>query len=489
MDNASAAAAVDLLIGADHVTAADGRTFERMNPISGEVATRAAAAGPADATRAVEAASQAFPAWAALGPNARRALLSKAADRLEALGDAFVSAMREEIGATEGWARFNVMLAAGMIREAAAMTTQIGGEVIPSDKPGCIAMAVRQPAGVVVGVAPWNAPVILGVRALATPLACGNTVILKASETCPRTHALIAQAFVDAGLPPGVVNVLTNAPADAAAVVETLIAHKAVKRINFTGSTKVGRIIARLAAEHLKPVLLELGGKAPLIVLDDADLDEAVKAAAFGAFMNQGQICMSTERIIVVDAVADAFVERFAAKAATLVAGDPLAATTPLGAMVDASALARVQALIDDAVAKGARKVSGGEAKGVLMSATVLDGVTPGMSIYAEESFGPAVSVVRVKDEAAAIAAANDTDYGLSASVFTRDIARGLRVANQIQSGICHVNGPTVHDEAQMPFGGVKASGYGRFGGKAGIAEFTDLRWITVETQPGHYPI
>ena len=482
-------AQIHLLINAQTRPAAGGATFDRLDPITGAVATRAAAASPDDARAAIAAAAAAFPAWSETGPNARRALLTKAADKLEGLAGDFVAAMRDEIGATEGWARFNVMLAAGMIREAAAMTTQISGEVIPSDKPGCIAMAVRQPAGVVVGIAPWNAPVILGVRAIATPLACGNTVVLKASEICPRTHSLIAQAFQEAGLPPGVVNAITNAPADAAAVVEALVAHPAVKRVNFTGSTKVGKIIARLGAEHMKPVLLELGGKAPLLVLEDADLDEAVKAAAFGAFMNQGQICMSTERIVVVEAVADAFVEKFAAKARTLVAGDPRAGKTPLGAVVDKAAAQKVQRLIDDAVAKGARQVSGGPADGVLMSAVVLDGVTPAMEIYAEESFGPSVSVIRVKDEAEAIAVANDTEYGLSAAVFTRDIARGLRVAKQIQSGICHINGPTVHDEAQMPFGGVKASGWGRFGGKAGINEFTDLRWITLETQPGHFPI
>jgi acyl-CoA reductase-like NAD-dependent aldehyde dehydrogenase len=482
-------AQIHLLINAQALSAQGGATFDRLDPITGAVATRAAAASADDARTAVAAASAAFPVWSETGPNARRALLSKAAGKLEGLADDFVAAMRDEIGATEGWARFNVMLAAGMIREAAAMTTQITGEVIPSDKPGCVAMAVRQAAGVVVGIAPWNAPVILGVRAVATPLACGNTVVLKASEICPRTHYLIAQAFQEAGFPPGVVNAITNAPADAAAVVEALVAHPAVKRVNFTGSTKVGKIIARLGAEHMKPVLLELGGKAPLLVLEDADLDEAVKAAAFGAFMNQGQICMSTERIVVVEAVADAFVEKFAAKARTLLAGDPREGKTPLGAVVDKAAAQKVQRLIDDAVAKGARQVAGGPADGVLMSAVVLDGVTAAMEIYAEESFGPSVSVIRVKDEAEAIAVANDTEYGLSAAVFTQDIARGLRVAKQIQSGICHVNGPTVHDEAQMPFGGVKASGWGRFGGKAGINEFTDLRWITFETQPGHFPI
>ena len=414
----------------------------------------------------------------------------KAASALEAKADAFVDAMMGEIGATKGWALFNLGLAASMVREAAALTTQISGEVIPSDKPGCISMALREPVGVILGIAPWNAPIILGVRAIAVPLACGNAVILKASEQCPRTHSLIIEAFAEAGFPEGVVNVVTNAPKDAAEVVGALIDAPEVKRINFTGSTAVGRIIATRAAQHLKPCLLELGGKAPLIVLEDADLDGAVKAAAFGAFMNQGQICMSTERIIVVDAVADLFAEKFKAKVASLPVGDPREGTTPLGAVVDAKTVAHCQSLIDDAVAQGAKLLTGGETThNVLMPAHVVDGVTQAMKLFRDESFGPVVGIVRARDEAHAIELANDTEYGLSAAVFTRDTARGLRVARQIRSGICHVNGPTVHDEAQMPFGGVGASGYGRFGGKAGIDSFTELRWITMETQPGHYPI
>ena len=426
-------------------------------------------------TAAAEAAAAAFPDWSALGPNARRALLNRAADQLKARADAFVETMANELRASEPWARFNVMLGTGMVREAAAQTTQIAGEVIPSDKPGLLSLALREPVGVVLGIAPWNAPVILGCRAIATPLACGNTVILKASERCPRTHALIVEAFEAAGFPAGTVNLVTNDLADAAEVVGALIDHPAVRRINFTGSTAVGRIVAKRAAEHLKPVLLELGGKAPLMVLEDADLDEAVKAAVFGAFMNAGQICMSTERIIVVDAVADEFARRFAEKAGAI----PAAA---VGEQADEAVAAKARELIDDALAKGAKAIASAPA-------TVLDGVTPAMRLYRDESFGPVVGIIRVADEEEAIRVANDSDYGLSAAVFTRDAARGLRVARRIRSGICHVNGPTVHDEPQMPFGGVGASGYGRFGGKAGIDAFTELRWITIAGEPGHYPI
>lgn len=479
---------IQLLIHGEPCDAASGRTFERRNPLDGEVATRAPAATPADAVRAVEAAQKAFPAWAALGPGARRALLLKAATALEAKSAAFAATMAAETGSSAIWAGFNVHVAAGMLQEAASLTTQVGGELIPSDVPGSLAMAVRQPAGVVLGMAPWNAPVILGVRAVATPLACGNTVVLKGSELSPATHGLIIEALQEAGLPAGVVNFITNAPEDAGAVVEAMVAHPAVRRVNFTGSTRVGRIIANLCARHLKPAVLELGGKAPLLVLEDADLDAAVQGAAFGAFANSGQICMSTERIIVDQAIADDFVARLTAKAKSLPLGDPRQGPVVLGSVVDMSTVKRCNALIDDALAKGATLLCGGKADSTLMPATLLDHVTPDMLIYQEESFGPVKPIVRVEGVDAAVACANDNAFGLSAAVFSRDIAKAWNVARRIESGICHINAPTVHDEPQMPFGGVKDSGYGHFGGRAGIESFTDLRWVTLQTTERHYP-
>ena len=461
-----------------------GAVFDRSNPLTGAVASRSAAATPDDARSAVEAAANAFRRWSELGPSERRRRLWSAAASMQDRAEEFARAMADETGATAGWAQLNVSLASDMLREAAAMTTQITGDVIPSDRPGTMAMALRQPAGVVLGIAPWNAPVILGVRAIAMPLACGNTVVLKSSETCPATHALIGEVLRDAGLGDGVVNVVSNAPSDAPAVVEALIGHPAVRRVNFTGSTRVGRMVAEMAARHLKPVLLELGGKAPLLVLDDADLDAAVAAAAFGAFVNQGQICMSTDRIIVDASVADRFAAKLASKAASLVACDPNQAETPLGSLIDASAVERLRALIEDAVAKGARVLAGGPGRAPLMAATVIDHVAPTMLVYHEEVFGPLVSIIRVDGADEAVRVANDTGYGLSAAVFGRDVTRALGLARRLESGICHVNGPTVHDEAQMPFGGVKESGHGRFGGRAAIAEFTDLRWITVPTGP-----
>ncbi|RVD61291.1 aldehyde dehydrogenase [Mesorhizobium sp. M2D.F.Ca.ET.185.01.1.1] len=478
---------IGLLIDGDERAATGKASYERLDPFTGKLATRAAAASIADANTAVDAAAAAFDAWSKTGPGERRALLLKAADVMTSKVGEFTKLMMEETGATGPWAGFNVMLASNMLREAAAMTTQISGEVIPSDKPGTLAMAIRQPAGVCLGIAPWNAPVILGTRALAMPLACGNTVVLKASEMCPGTHRLIGQVLVEAGLPKGAVNVVTNDPKDAAAIVEVLIAHPAVKRVNFTGSTKVGRIIAELSGRHLKPALLELGGKAPLVVLDDADVDAAVNAAVFGAFMHQGQICMSTERLIVDEKIADEFVSKLAARASKLPAGDPRGHVV-LGSLISSQAADKMEELIADATAKGAKLAAGGKRTGTVVEATLLDHVTPAMRVYAEESFGPVKPVIRVKGEDEAVRVANDTEYGLSSAVFSRDIRRAMAVAARIQAGICHINGPTVGDEAQMPFGGVKGSGYGRFGGKASIAEFTDLRWVTIEDPGQHYP-
>lgn len=479
---------VPLLIDGQARPASNHRTFERCNPLTGAPVSRIAAASVEDADAAVAAAQKAFPAWSALGPAERRACLNKAADMLEARSDDFM-ALAVETGAAANWYGFNVHLAAEVLREAAAMTTQITGSVIPANMPGNFAMALRQPCGVVLGIAPWNAPIILAARAIAMPLACGNTVVLKASEQSSAVHRLLGQILQEAGLGDGVVNVITNAPEDAPIIVERLIANPAVRRVNFTGSTHVGRIIGELSARHLKPAVLELGGKAPVLVLEDADLEATVKAVAFGAFFNQGQICMSTERILVDERIAEDFIERLVRKVSTLSVGDPSAGQSVLGSMIDAAAATRVQALVDDAVAKGARLLCGGRSEGSLMQATLLDGITPEMRLYREESFGPVAVIIRAQGDEALLALANDSEFGLSAAVFSQNISRALNLAQRMDSGICHINGPTVQDEPQMPFGGVKSSGYGSFGAKASIEHFTQLRWVTVQTSPRDYPI
>jgi acyl-CoA reductase-like NAD-dependent aldehyde dehydrogenase len=479
-----------LLIDNQWSPAVGGATFERRHPVTDQVVTTAAAASVADAIRAADSAHTAFQGWRNSTPTERRRVLLKAADALEAKTPQFIEAMAAEVGASQLWAGFNVMLAANLFREAASLATQIQGETIPTDKPGTLSMTVRQPVGVVLSIVPWNGPVVLAARAIAYPLVCGNAVVFRASESSPRTHALVAEALVEAGLPPGVLNLVTNAPDQAPQIIDALIAHKAVRRINFTGSTRVGRIIAEKAARHLKRCLLELGGKSPLVVLADADIAGAVKSALFGSFLYQGQICMSTERIIVDASVADQFVSEFSARARELPAGDPKQnAQCVIGPMVSKSSGSKLNALIDDALSKGARLACGGYAQGALMPATIVDHVKPTMKIYDEEAFGPITTIVRVNGEQEAVAAANDTAYGLSSAVFGRDITRALAVAMQIDTGSCHINGSTVHNEAQAPYGGTKDSGYGRFDGRAVIDEFTELKWITIEPASQSYPL
>ena len=442
-----------------------------------------------EARQAANQAASAFPRWSRIAPTERRAMLNRAADLLIDRVEVFADVISQEIGGTRQWSDLNCRLGASILREAAALTTQITGEQIPSDRHGTLSLAMRQPCGVVLSMAPWNAPIVLAVRGIAVPLACGNTVVLKASELCPRTHDLIGTLLADAGVPDGVVRIVHNAEDEAEPVVEALIAHPAVRRVNFTGSTRAGRVIAMLCARHLKKCLLELGGKAPLVVLDDADVGEAVRAAAYGAFFHQGQICMSTERLIVHDDVADAFVDGLRAHAERLIVGDPARPESRIGPMISEQAAQRVKALVDDAVARGARLVTGGRLRGAYLDATILDNVSPDMRVYYEETFGPVASVIRYADVDEAVSIANDTEYGLAASVFGRDVARALDIARRLETGICHINAATIQDEPQMPFGGVKASGYGRFGGRAGIEEFTELRWITIQSGPQDYPL
>ncbi|WP_330276786.1 aldehyde dehydrogenase family protein [Lentzea sp. NBC_00516] len=474
----------ELLIGGDSVPALDGRTTDDLNPFTGEVYAVVAAAGPADVTRAVDAAQVAFPEWSATTPSVKRGILLRAADELETRTAEVVAIMAAEVGGVGGWAGFNVMLAANILREAAAAVTQPIGEVLTTEVPGQLSLAMREPLGVVAAFAPWNAPVILSARAVAAPLAAGNTVVLKPSEDAPIAAGLfIADVLREAGLPAGVLNVVTNAPADAAAVAEALITDSRVRAVNFTGSTEVGRIVGTLAAQHLKPAVLELGGKNSLLVLDDADLDHAVDAATFGAFHNAGQICMSVDRILVHRSVAEEFTAKLATKVGSLPHGDPADPGTVIGPVINPRSASRVAALVAEAVEAGATVRAGGNG-----GATVLDGVTPSMRVFQEEIFGPAVVVVPVEDDDEAVAIANDTEHGLTAGILTEDSRRGLALAQRIRTGIVHVGNQTVDDEPQAPFGGVKSSGYGRFGGRWGIEAFSATRWVTVAREHGHFP-
>lgn len=467
------------IVGGAAVSALDQRSFERRDMATGLVLTQAAAFGAAEAEAAADAAAGAFPAWSALAPKQRAELLLRGADLLLKRADDLCRIARHEVGASDQWIRFNIEIAQATLRQAAGLADAIVDDQVDGGAEGVRYRLIRRPAGVVLGLAPWNAAVTLAVRAVAAPLALGNTVVLKGSELCPKMHETVAQILIDAGLPAGVLNYVSSAPEDAHDVVEALIAHPAVRRVNFTGSTRVGRQIAEMAARHLKRCLLELSGKASSIVLADADIDGAAKAVAHGAFFNQGQICMSTDRVIVDDQVADRFISRLRLEAERL-DGDP----APYGPVISLEAAARLLGLVEDARSKGAVVITGGESNGTVMKPTILDHVAYGMRIYEEEIFGPVVGVIRVDDADEAVTVANDTEYGLAAAVFGADLARAREIARRIEAGAVHINGTTVCDDPSMPYGGMKASGYGRFGGKAVIEEFTEIQWMTERDAP-----
>jgi acyl-CoA reductase-like NAD-dependent aldehyde dehydrogenase len=476
-------------IGGEWTDASGGKTFQDCDPFSGDVVAVVPAAGAEDARRAIDAAAAAFPAWAQTPPAERQRIFLKAADILEGRGDEIGDLLTRETGANFGFGMFQLGFVAGLLRQSAALGYAPVGEVIPSDYPGTLAMGLRRPVGVVGAIAPWNAALILSARSISAPLALGNTVVLKPSEWSPVVGGLLwGEIFAEAGLPAGVLNVVTHAPGEAAVIGDAFVEHPAVRRINFTGSTETGRKLAESAGRQLKRVVLELGGYNPLIVLADADLDYAVNASAFGAFQHQGQICMSARRIIVERPIADEFTRRLADKTKSLKAGDPKERDTIIGPLITEDAVATVKARVDDAVAKGAKVLAGGEANGSIFQATVLADVPAEAEFASKETFGPVVALEVVDSADEAVERANATSYGLSSGIITSDADRGFALAQQIQAGIVHVNDQPVGDEPQMPFGGVKDSGFGRFGGRAVLDEFTDLRWITIQSGTHPFP-
>jgi acyl-CoA reductase-like NAD-dependent aldehyde dehydrogenase len=476
-------------IGGEWVDATEGQTFEDRDPFTGDVVAQVPAGTREDAKRAVDAAAQAFPAWSKTPPAERQRIFLQAADILERRQDDVVSWLIRETGASFGFAMFQHHWVPGLFRQAAGAAYAPLGEIIPSDVPGAFAMGVRRPVGVVGAIAPWNAALILSARAITAPLAFGNAVVLKPSEESPYSGGLIwGEIFGEAGLPAGVLNVVTHAPGEAAGIGDELVENPQVRRINFTGSTATGRKLAEAAGRNLKRVVLELGGYNPLIVLADADLEYAVDATAFGAFLHQGQICMSARKIIVEESIADEFVDRLVKKTAGLKTGDPKEHDTIIGPLINERAVAMVKERVQEAAAKGARVLVGGEAVGPCFQATLLADVPADSEFARSETFGPvaAIEVVGSADEA--VRRANDTTYGLAAGILTSDPDKGLALAELLESGIVHVNDQTVADEPQVPFGGVKDSGWGRFGGTFAMEEFTELRWVTVQSGTRHFP-
>ena len=469
--------------------AAEGqRTFAVLNPATGATWAEAPDASRSDAKAAVDAAAQAAAGWAALPHAVRARHLTKAADILEARQQDLVTALVEEAGSWIGKAMFESGYACGIYRAAAACAYQTNGEILPSEY-GKVSMAVRQPLGVVSVISPWNFPLLLSSRGIAVALAVGNSVVLKPSEETPMSGGtLIAEVLAEAGVPEGVFNVVTCSRDSVAEVGDELVSNPLVGAISFTGSTAVGRQIASRAGMLLKRACIEAGGKDALLVLDDADMAQAVNAATFGTFMHQGQICMSVERIIVDESIADEFTERFVANTRTLRAGDPHEMGNVIGPIINPRQLRKIVDQVDDARDKGADVLCGGTSDGPYYQPTVLSGVTRDMKVYSEETFGPVAPVIRASGVDEAVEIANDSEYGLSAGIIGQDEERALDVANRLQTGMAHINDSSVNDEPHIPFGGVKSSGLGRHGGRASVETFTEQRWITLERGGRHYP-
>jgi acyl-CoA reductase-like NAD-dependent aldehyde dehydrogenase len=434
---------------------------------------------------AISAADAAKTAWAATPPAERERILRRAADELVAATQEMVDLLIDEAGSTVGKAHMEVAISADDLRSIAGEARRIHGDVIPSNVPGLISMVIRRPLGVVAGIAPFNFPVILANKKIAFALAAGNTFVLKPSEETSLVGLKLAEIFERAGLPPGVLNVV---PGDGATLARVLFDDPRVKLISFTGSTAVGRIIATECAKRGKKFVLEMGGKSPLIVLKDADINYAVDTACFGMFIHQGQVCMAGSRIIVEAPIYEEFLKRFTAKAQTMKVGDPRDPHTMIGPLIRSSQCPMIDKKIKDAVVAGARLMCGGTYQGNFFQPTVVADVTPEMAAFRDELFGPVAAVSKANDPDHALALANNSKYGLSSAVLTNDMQLAMRFAMELESGMVHVNGPTVHDEVVAPFGGVKDSGAGREGGRWSIEEMTEVKWVTIQMGKRAYP-
>ncbi|KAK7921584.1 aldehyde dehydrogenase [Apiospora marii] len=472
-----------LFLGGSATPSADGSTFPVVNPMTGDKLYDCASATLDDCTRAISFAAAAFGPWSRSSPSSRRQIFLRAADILERyLHEDAPEILSSEVSATRGWVRVNILGTAG--------------EIIPAERPGMTILVEREPMGVVFAISPWNAPVNLTARAVCMPLMCGNTVVLKPSEFSPKSQNLVVRALHEAGLPAGCLNYLPVSPAQTPAATAHIVQHPAVRHVNFTGSDRVGKIIAGLAASCLKPCVLELGGKAPLLVLEDADLSDAVEAVAFGALANAGQICMSTERVLVHESVAEEFKQLLVKRVAEIKVGDPAEDdTVSISGLFSPVHARRVKEMLEAARGAGARLLLGDlnlvGPRGTIMGPHILDGVTPDMDIFRRESFGPLVCLTEFRgdDDEEAVRLANDSEYSLSGAVFSRDVMRALAVARRMRAGACHVNGSTIFFEPTVPNGGTGgSSGYGRFGGMAGVEEFTQRKIITLAKGDMKYP-
>ncbi|MBT1076496.1 aldehyde dehydrogenase family protein [Geobacter grbiciae] len=474
-----------LFINGEWVPSSTGTTADDFNPATGEVYAKVHQASRDDIEQAIASAYRAKDAWGKTVPAQREAILIKAAAILEERIPEFAEVLIDEGGATFGKAMFESSFVVTLLRSAAGECRRIFGETIPSDAPGLFSMSVRKPLGVIAGISPFNFPFLLAMKKVALALAAGNTFVLKPASPTPVIGLKIAELFEAAGLPKGVLNVI---PVKGSTLGNTLVEDPRIRMVTFTGSTDVGKQLAEVAGRHQKKITLEMGGKSPLIVLKDADLDYAVDAAVFGIFLHQGQVCMANSRLIVEAEIYDRFCEKLAAKVKGLKVGDPHKPDTVIGPLIEAKQCAFIDSQVKDALADGARILSGGKSEGAFYQPTIVADVTRKMRIFDEESFGPVVCVIKAADSEEALALANDSSFGLSAGLITNDLQKAFDLSLRLESGMVHINDSSIFDEPHVPFGGVKDSGVGREGGHYSMEEMTEVKWITVQMGKRQFP-
>ena len=474
-----------LFINGQWQPSSNGKIDDDFNPATGEVYARVHQASKEDVLKAIENAHETFKEWGKSLPAVREKILINAADYLEAHTEEFSQVLINEGGAPFGKSMFEVAFVANMLRSVSGECRRVFGETMPSDMPGMISMSVRQPLGVIACISPFNFPLILAIKKVAFAIAAGNTVVLKPSPHTPVICLKIAEMFQASDLPDGVLNVV---PSDGPMSGDVLTTDPRIKMVSFTGSTPVGRILATKAIPSFKKITLEMGGKNPLLVLADADLDYAVDNAAFGVFIHQGQICMAGSRVIVEEPVYDAFLEKMVAKVGKLKMGDPREHDTVIGPLINGKQCEFISGQVEDAKKKGARVLTGGSYEGNFFQPTIVADVDDTMSIFEGESFGPVICVIRAKDSDDAVAIANNSEYGLSSAVITNDLQKAMDISMRLEAGMVHINHCTIHDEPHVPFGGVKNSGFGREGGRYSMEEMTEVKWITIQMGQRHYP-
>jgi acyl-CoA reductase-like NAD-dependent aldehyde dehydrogenase len=473
-----------MFIGGEWVDSVSGATFDDLNPYTGEVWARVQKGDEKDADRAMSAAYAARKPWSSTPSLERSTVISKAAQILEESRMEFAEVLTAEGGSTFGKCMFEISQTVDLLLTAGADAKRILGETFHTE-PKKLSMTLRRPKGTVLAISPWNFPLILSMYKVAYGLATGNTVVFKPSSETPVIGLKIGELFERAGILPGALNVVTG---PGSVLGNALIDDERCSYVTLTGETTTGRHVAQRAAAGLKEYTLELGGKNPLIILADADVDYAVNAASFGSFMHQGQICMSVGRIIVEKPIVEEFADKLAEKAKSLPAGDPTVPATVIGPLISDDQVHKVDAYVKDAVAAGAKLLAGGTYEGRVYQATVLSEVTSGMRAWTEEIFGPVAPILAVGDEKEALEVANDTTYGLSAGVITPDLEKAIYLAEGLEAGMVHVNDASIDAEASVPFGGSKWSGQGREGGRYSLDALTEMKWVTIQKEKRSYP-